>query len=317
MTDDASRRPDPADRPDSADRPDPADRSDSAGRSDSADRSGSAGRSDPAGRSELRASDADREQVAEQLREALAEGRLDMTEFEERLEATYAARTYGDLAPLTRDLPAAGSAAPVNLVKQPVAEGEIDWSQRIGGEPTSTGGFAIWSGFGRKGRWTVGERFTAFVLWGGGEIDLREAHFASREVEIRLFTIMGGINVKVPPELDVTVKGFGIMGGVDDRATGAGTPGSPRVVVRGFALMGGVGVERKLPRAERLRIKDERRREKLERRDERRRELEERRERHGRLHEERLERHRERLEDRLDRLDRHHHRRRRYGDDED
>ena len=48
---------------------------------------------------ELRASDADRERVAEVLRDALAEGRLDMSEFEDRLDATYKARTYGELAP--------------------------------------------------------------------------------------------------------------------------------------------------------------------------------------------------------------------------
>ncbi|MFI7006813.1 DUF1707 domain-containing protein [Streptomyces sp. NPDC050145] len=243
---------------------------------------------------ELRASDADREKVAERLRDALAEGRLDMGEFEERLEATYAARTYGELAPLTRDLPAAGSTAPVDLVKAPVAEGAVDWAARTGGQATSSGAFAFWSGFGRKGRWTVGERFTAFAMWGGGEIDLREANFAARDVEIRCFTIMGGIHVKVPPELDVTVKGFGIMGGVDDRATGTGTPGSPRVVVRGFALMGGVGVERKLPREERLRLKDQRRREKVERRDERRRELEDR---HLRIHDQHVDRRRRHHDD--------------------
>src|SRR5690606_15273463 len=48
---------------------------------------------------DLRASDADRERVADILRDALAEGRLTMEEFGERLDATYAARTYGDLAP--------------------------------------------------------------------------------------------------------------------------------------------------------------------------------------------------------------------------
>lgn len=58
---------------------------------------------------DLRASDADRERVAEVLRDALAEGRLDMEEFQERLDATYQARTYGELAPITRDLPASGA----------------------------------------------------------------------------------------------------------------------------------------------------------------------------------------------------------------
>ena len=61
---------------------------------------------------DLRASDADRERVAEVLRDALAEGRLDMGEFEERLDAAYRARTYGELAPLTRDLPTGGAPAP-------------------------------------------------------------------------------------------------------------------------------------------------------------------------------------------------------------
>ncbi|MBW5423175.1 DUF1707 domain-containing protein [Streptomyces sp. BG9H] len=222
---------------------------------------------------ELRASDADRERVAEVLRDAMAEGRLDMTEFEERLDAAYKARTYGELEPLTRDLPVHG--AKVSMVKRPAGDdpAAVDWAARmVDHEPTSAGGFAFWSGFSRKGGWTIGRQFTAFAMWGGGEIDLREAYFAERDVEIRCYTIMGGLQVTVPPEMNVVVKGFGIMGGFDDRATGVGTPGSPRVVVKGFALMGGVGVDRKLRKAEKLRLKEEklrlkeeRRREKLER----------------------------------------------------
>jgi hypothetical protein len=54
----------------------------------------------------LRASDADREQVAERLRQATAEGRLMAEELEERLEAVFAARTYGELDAQVADLPA-------------------------------------------------------------------------------------------------------------------------------------------------------------------------------------------------------------------
>ena len=53
----------------------------------------------------LRASDADREQVAQRLRHATAEGRLGGEELEERLEALYAARTYGELDALLVDIP--------------------------------------------------------------------------------------------------------------------------------------------------------------------------------------------------------------------
>ncbi|BCL20741.1 hypothetical protein GCM10017668_25840 [Streptomyces tuirus] len=216
---------------------------------------------------DLRASDADREQVAGILRDALAEGRLDMEEFEERLDATYKARTYGELAPITRDLPAAGVTVPaVSLTKDP-ATGP-DWSGRItGGEGSSTWAVAVMSGFQRKGRWTMPRRFTCFAFWGGGEIDLREADFADREVEINAVAIMGGVDVIVPPGVEVVVRGIGIMGGFDHREEGVpGEPGAPRVIVTGFALWGGVGVQRKLTRAEKLRIREERRQEKLERR---------------------------------------------------
>ena len=53
----------------------------------------------------VRASDADRERIVEQLRQHTAEGRLTMDEFDQRMSAAYAARTYGELAELTRDLP--------------------------------------------------------------------------------------------------------------------------------------------------------------------------------------------------------------------
>ncbi|MFJ7078124.1 DUF1707 domain-containing protein [Streptomyces sp. NPDC098781] len=220
---------------------------------------------------ELRASDADRERVAEVLRDALAEGRLDMEEFEERLDTTYKARTYGELAPITRDLPVGEVAVPkVDMVKKP---GAVDgsWAGRIvGGEGSSTWGVAVMSGFQRKGRWTAPRRFNCFAFWGGGEIDLREANFADRVIEINCVAIMGGIEVIVPPGVEVEVRGVGIMGGFDHREDGVpGDSGGPRVIVTGFAFWGGVGVERKLTRAQKLELREERRREKLERREQR------------------------------------------------
>ncbi|MEU6808311.1 DUF1707 domain-containing protein [Streptomyces sp. NPDC046831] len=226
---------------------------------------------------QLRASDADRDRVADILRDALAEGRLDMAEFEERLEAAYRARTYAELAPLTGDLPASGAAVPaVSLHKDPAGSGS--WAERVvGGDGSSAWAVAVMSGFQRKGRWTAPKRFRSFVFWGGGEIDLREAYFADREVEIECVAIMGGVQVIVEPGVEVVVRGIGVMGGFDHREEGVpGEPGAPRVIVTGFAFWGGVGVERKLTKAERLRqkeerarLKDERRRERLERRSER------------------------------------------------
>ncbi|PWI10353.1 hypothetical protein DIZ27_12105 [Streptomyces sp. NWU339] len=218
---------------------------------------------------DLRASDADRERVAAVLRDALAEGRLDMDEFEERLDATYKARTYRELEPITRDLPAPGVTAPaVSLSKAP-EQGDT-WADRVvpGSEGTSTWAVAVMSGFQRKGRWTAPRRFNCFTFMGGGQIDLREANFADREVVINAVAIMGGVDVIVPPGVEVVVRGFGLMGGFDHSEEGEpGDPGAPRVIVTGFAFWGGVGVQRKLARAEKQRLREERRREKLERKE--------------------------------------------------
>ncbi|WP_438487800.1 DUF1707 SHOCT-like domain-containing protein [Streptomyces sp. S186] len=229
---------------------------------------------------QLRASDADRERVAEILRDALAEGRLDMAEFDERFDATYQARTYGELERITADLPAAArpaapqSTSPVSLRKDQAPGGAVTaWSERIReGAQGSTTGIAVMGGFERKGRWTIGRRFTAVCLMGGGELDLREADFADREVRIDVWAVMGGVNVIVPPGVEVEVRGLGIMGGFDSQEDGVpGEPGAPRVIVSGLALMGGVGVERKLLKEEQRRLKAERKEEQRRLKEERRR----------------------------------------------
>lgn len=53
----------------------------------------------------MRAADSDRQAVADKLKKALDEGRLDLGEYDERLQKTYAAKTYGDLKGLLEDLP--------------------------------------------------------------------------------------------------------------------------------------------------------------------------------------------------------------------
>jgi hypothetical protein len=57
------------------------------------------------GREDMRAGDTDRKAVADQLKTALDEGRLDLGEYDERIQRTYAAKTFGDLDGLLDDLP--------------------------------------------------------------------------------------------------------------------------------------------------------------------------------------------------------------------
>ena len=184
----------------------------------------------------MRVSDSDRERAADVLREAAGHGRITMDELDERLELTYAAKTYADLAAVTRDLP--GPAQAPSAV-QPAMAG------RIGGTPRSKFSIAIMSGARRMGRWVVPRNYVGVAVMGGIELDLREAQFSEPEVTIHAYTLMGGIEITVPEDVDVDVSGVAFMGGFDHNASGPGVPGAPRVRVIGFALMGGVDVKRK------------------------------------------------------------------------
>jgi Domain of unknown function (DUF1707) len=105
---------------------------------------------DPPSSPALRASDADRDRVIELLRAAVADGRLDQAEFDERLDAALAARTIDALAPLTADLIAApGSGGTLTLPlagtpAQPTAE-TLTINERYGSVH-------------RDGRWTLPHR---------------------------------------------------------------------------------------------------------------------------------------------------------------
>ena len=185
----------------------------------------------------MRVSDADREQAAEVLREAAGQGRISMDELDERLELAYAAKTYADLAAVTRDLPQHGAALS--------PAGGMVPAGRIGGTPRNKFSVAIMSGARRMGSWVVPRRYVAVAVMGGVELDLRDGQFSEPEVTLHAYTLMGGIQITVPEDVDVDVSGIAFMGGFDHNASGPGVPGAPSVKVIGFALMGGVEVRRK------------------------------------------------------------------------
>ena len=203
--------------------------------------------------SHLRASHADREQVAELLREAAGDGRLDVGELEERLEQTYAAKTYGELEPVLRDLPVAGAPQPPAVpgpkrlerwaAAAPSVQG-VTGAQRVGGVPSGSEALAIFGAAERKGSWVVPSKFTATAIFGGVDLDLREARFETPRVEIQAVAVFGGVDVIVPPDVVVEVEGMGIMGGFGRPRESSALPAdAPVVRVTGLALFGGVDVK--------------------------------------------------------------------------
>lgn len=200
---------------------------------------------------DLRASDADREHVAEALRHAAGEGRLTVDELDERIDRAFSARTHGELAELTADLPAAGH-APAPGATLPVRPGE-------GGRRWLV---SIMSGHDRRGHWRLGEHLTNLNIMGGSDLDLNDAELSARETTIRVISIMGGAEIRVPEGLDVRVSEFAFMGGNDVKlGTERPAPGGPVVHLKLFSLMGGTDVKRgrRLTREERRELKRQRR----------------------------------------------------------
>jgi hypothetical protein len=197
---------------------------------------------------QLRISDDDRHRVSEVLREAAGEGRLDIEELDERLEATYSAKVYADLVPILADLPDSQLPA-IRAAATPARAAGSATGRRYDSS------FAMMGGQSRKGVWDIGPEHRAVTIMGGIDLDLREAVFETNEIVINAVAIMGGIDIYVNATTKVSVEGVGIMGDFDqarDKVEAQLTPDSPTVRVTGVALMGSVTVKRRpMPEEER------------------------------------------------------------------
>jgi hypothetical protein len=192
----------------------------------------------PIARGSLRASDADREQVATVLSTAYAEGRLTREEHDERIDQLMAAKTFDDLIPITRDLVVVGTPNAV-ATPRPTSRFMIDTT---GQNPDSDKMIAIFGGVTRSGRWRVRKNIQALALFGGMDLDLRNAIFEAPVVEISGFWCFGGLDIKVPEGIDVRDQTAGVFGGTDIRDIGDPAPGAPTLVIKGMTLFGGVTV---------------------------------------------------------------------------
>jgi hypothetical protein len=183
----------------------------------------------------LRASDADREKVATVLSTAYAEGRLSRDEHDERLDQLMVAKTFDDLIPITRDLVVVGP------VPEPTPSKEFT-IETTSASDESDKMIAIFGGVTRNGNWRIRKHTHAVAIFGGMDLDLRDAIFESSTVEISGFWCFGGLDIKVPAGIQVRDQTAGIFGGTDVRDLGDPIPGAPTLTIKGMTLFGGVSV---------------------------------------------------------------------------
>jgi hypothetical protein len=193
------------------------------------------GKSSPAGDSdgpgaqpELRASHADRDRAAEVLSAAAGDGRLTAAELDERLEAALSARTSGELAALTADLPPSGI--------QRQAKDMVRIDQRFGDVT-------------RSGRWVVPRRMEIRLTAGDVKLDFTEALITQDTLHIDVDLGIGGdLTLVTRPGILVDTDGLtGKLGEVKVRhVTDPRAPVALRVELAG-RIRGG-GIVARLPR---------------------------------------------------------------------
>ncbi|MFF8368856.1 DUF1707 domain-containing protein [Streptomyces lydicus] len=246
----------------------------------------------PVAEADIRASDADRDRIAEILREALAEGRLDPEEHAERIDTVYRAKTMGELEHVVRDLPAAGGGR-----TRPEAAA---YASGPGAPPADQSLVAIFSASVRKGRWQVPARINAVAVFGTVEIDLTEAVFPQQQVQINVTSIFGSVDIRVPENITVRSSGSGVLGSFEVTTNEAPDGDAPQVLVNGYAVLGSVDARPKRGawvRDLRGRLREGHRELRHQLRDEHR-------ERHQRMREERQEWHERLRAERRERRDR-------------
>lgn len=178
---------------------------------------------------ELRASHADRDRIADQLRVAAGDGRLTMEELDERLEKALSAKTGSELAVLVTDLPAlaAGSALavppgqPKDLVKIEVSSGSAT----------------------RGGRWVVPRAMEIKAGSGSVKLDLTQAVLAGPTLRIDATVRSGSLTIVTKPGIEVVMEEVSVSSGsakVRQPKDGDSVPTVLRVEVSGSVRSGSI-----------------------------------------------------------------------------
>lgn len=159
------------------------------------------------------ASDAERERSVSTLRDAVAEGRLTLEEFSERVELAYAARTDVELSRLVRDLPERGDVVPPQ-------NADVEEHR------------AFCSHLTRTGPWPLPSRSAWRSIFGTIDLDLRQARLVSPDVTLEVFNLFGTVTVIVPEGVEVVVRGGGLFASQKiDSPVRAPVPGGPKLTI--------------------------------------------------------------------------------------
>jgi hypothetical protein len=221
---------------------------------------------------------ASRDRVIAALSDHFAHDNLDVDEFEQRITVAHTSESTEEIESLLADLPAGEPALATSAGGAPVTKVAPALVPEAQVRPAETM-LAIMGGVDRRGGWNLPRRLRLVTFMGGAHLDLREARLPPGPVDIEIFSVMGGVEIIVPPGLAVETHGSAIMGGFQEvnRSPSHPDADAPLLRVHGFVMMGGVDIRMRLPgenhrdahRRQRRELKEQRREEREQRRERR------------------------------------------------
>jgi hypothetical protein len=184
-----------------------------------------------------------RDQTIEALSTGYSRDVFDLDELERRLERAEHAQSAAELQALVADLPDAAQAQA--LAVRPSSVALVPASE----VPDRRSLVAVFGGARTEGAWTVPRELRVWSVMGGARLDFREARMGPGVHELRITAIAGGVEIIVPPGLEVELDGVGVLGGFEHRGRAGAPldPAAPKLRVTGVAFMAGVELKERLP----------------------------------------------------------------------
>jgi hypothetical protein len=179
--------------------------------------------------STLRASDADRDRAVDALASAAAEGRLTLEEYSERSGTALVARTLGELATLTADVPAPSAA---------LARGETPAPAQIS---------TVLGNESRKGPWVIPPHLTVRSVLGDCHLEMQHAVIRQHLTTIDATARFGSVTIFVPDGIEVRISGRAVLGARSSQLRGEPRPGAPVLEIRCDVVCGAVTVRSPKP----------------------------------------------------------------------
>lgn len=193
-----------------------------------------------------------REETIERLSEAFARDIITLEAFEQRVDRAFACRAVGEFDALLADLgPVPAPHARVRVATEPLAR-----AATLAARPSELAprapervALSVLGNVERRGRFSLPRFGRALSVLGNLELDLRDVAFPLGVTELRVSTVLGNVEIIVPPHLAVETQGSGILGSF---ASIARRPldarDEPVLRIVGIATLGNVEI-RTLPRA--------------------------------------------------------------------